>query len=315
MRTLPLILLLPFALAISQPDSPLGGLAGASLRMGFGANGISLGNAMVAMTSRINAGYYNPALVAFQEGPSAFVSAGILTLDRRLNFVNFATPLPPSAGLSLGIINSGVSEIQGRNANGLKTELYSTSENAFLLSFGLRIHERATIGISTKILYYSLFTELSSTTVGFDLGMVYQVTEELIAALCLQDIGSKYRWDTSRLYGLNGRTTTDHFPVRKRAGIAYNPAFVNLRAGVEYELIAGMSVIRGGMELELTEAFSLRAGIDNVVLTHALPARPTFGFTTGTSIGTWQSWLSYGFVLEPHAPGSMHYLTIGVEFP
>lgn len=313
-RRLLFLSLLPAAILVAQPQSPLGGLPGAPMRLGFGSFGIGMGNAMVATRTATNAGYYNPALVAFQESRRAFASVGFLSLDRNLNFLSFSTPVPPSAGLSIGLINAGVSGIDGRNSDGLKTETYSTSENAFLLSFGARINENLGIGVSTKILYYSLYSEMSSTTASFDFGFVYRLSEELTIGAAFQDIGSKYKWDSSKLYGTLGNTTTDFFPVRKRAGIAYTPAEIPLTAASEFELVAGILMAKAGAELFLTESFALRAGVDQIGVTHELAPRPSGGFSVQASVGSLQSFLSYAVVLEPYAPGALHLLTIGVEF-
>lgn len=298
----------------AQPLSPMAGLPGSPMRMGFGSQGIGMGNAMVAARMRANVGYYNPALSAFQEKPVGFVSVGFLSLDRNLNFVSFSTPLPPSAGLSLGIINAGVSDITGRDGDGRRTEDYSTSENAFFLSFGVRIDTNLVVGISPKILYYRLFTEMASTTAGFDVGAAYRLSDEFIVGVCFQDIGSKYKWDSSHLYGLQGNSTVDHFPVRKRLGVSYTPRGLAALAAVELEYAASMAFLKFGMDVSLTPSFSIRAGVDQVGVTESLVARPSFGFSVQTSTGDWQTFLSYVLVIEPYAPTSMHLLTLGIEF-
>lgn len=309
---LSIILFFPLFLQ-AQPVSPMAGLPGSPMRIGFGSQGIAMGNAMVATRTHANVGYYNPALAAFQERQVGSVSVGFLSLDRSLNFVSFSTPLPPSAGLSLGIINAGVSDIAGRDRDGRRTEDYSTSENAFFLSFGVRIDTNLVVGISPKILYYKLFTEMTSTTASFDLGGAYRLSEELTVGICLQDIGSKYKWDSSHLYGLQGNSTEDHFPVRKRFGLSYTPQELPVLAAVEFEYLARMALLKFGADISLTPSFSIRAGVDHVGVTERLAARPSFGFSLQTSTGNWQSFLSYVLVLEPYAPSSMHLLTLGIE--
>ncbi len=313
-RFLFLIISLVAATLQAQPVSALAGLAGAPMRMGFGSQGIGMGNAMVATPTRINIGYYNPALAAFQERPVAAVAVGFLSLDRGLNFLSFSTPLPPSAGLSLGIINAGVSDIAGRDRDGRPTETYSTSENAFFLSFGLRIDTNLVVGISTKILYYKLFTDMTSTTAGFDLGMIYRITDEFVVGVCLQDLGSKYKWDSSSLYGLEGNLSVEHFPVRKRIGVSYSPGDGPILSAVEFEYTAGIAFMKVGAVASLTSSFALRAGVDQLGLTESLVAKPSFGFSLQTSTGTWQSFLSYAIVIEPYAPSSLHLLSVGIEF-
>ncbi|GJQ21845.1 MAG: hypothetical protein HBSIN02_22000 [Bacteroidia bacterium] len=303
-----------WASSSAQMSSPLGGKAGAPMRLGFGSEGIAMGNAMAGTLVRVKTGYYNPALVAFQETQDVFVSVGILSLDRGLNFANFSTPLPPSAGLSLGLVNAGVSDIDGRDADGRHTETLSTSENMFMLSFGVRPENHFAVGVTAKIHYYRLTSDMSSTTAGFDIGLAWLATSELAVGMVLQDIGSKYRWDSMQRYGLQGNATTDYFPVRKRLGIAYHSLSLPLTAAVEGEWISEMLMMRIGAALSPMESFTIRAGIDQIGISSRLKPRPSFGFGIQTSTGCWQSHLSYAIVLEPYAPHPMHLVTIGMEF-
>lgn len=302
------------SLGLAQPSSKLGGQPGSPIRMGFGAEGIGFGNALVAVRSNPMTGYYNPALLPFQENPIAFASVGFLSLDRNLNFVSYSRPVEPSGGISIGLINAGVSDIEGRDSDGRRTSTFSTSENAFLLSFGVRVDQRVSIGISTKILYYHLYTDINSTTVGFDVGMAAIVTEELTLGMSLQDIGSKYKWNTTGLYGVNGNATTDRFPLRKKIGIAYASSSFPLQTSIESEHVSGVFLFRMGAAFQLIPEFVLRAGVDHISLSDNLLPKPAFGFTTTTAIGALTTFLSYTYVIEPYSPGGFHLLALGVEF-
>ena len=151
MKKLILILFIAAAAVINaQPEfSDINSRVGAFSRLGFGARGIGMGNAMSAVTSGELVSYYNPALSSFQEGNSFQTSYSFLSLDRSLNFVNFTRQFklgrkksdnadedkPRSiAGVSFGIINSGVSKIDGRDSQGNQTGELSTSENQFFLA-------------------------------------------------------------------------------------------------------------------------------------------------------------------------------------
>jgi hypothetical protein len=282
--------------------------------MGFGAEGISLGNALVAMRSNPMTGYYNPALLPFQEHPVALVSAGFLSLDRNLNFISYSRAVKPEGGISIGIINSGVSDIDGRDSDGKHTSTLSTSENAFLLSFGVRLDQRLSIGISTKILYYHLYSEVNSTTVGFDLGILGILTDEWTVGAALQDLGSKYKWDTTVLYGVNGNTTIDRFPLRKKLGVSYGSTTIPLAASLEMEHVGGILLFRMGSAFRLVEEFVFRAGIDQVSFSDDILPKPAFGFTVSTTMGSLITSLSYTFAIEPYSPADFHILAVGVEF-
>ncbi len=192
---------LPSFRADAQNGYELGGLAGAASRMGFAARGMATANALSAVANGDGLSYYNPALVAFQSRPTALISTGFLSFDRNLNYVSYVQRLKPSGGFSVALINAGVSNIQGRDLEGQPTETYRTSENEFLFSFGTKLRDDFSVGVSAKILSFSLFRDVKSTTVGFDIGVLYLPTREWAFALVIGDINSKYKWDTSQIYG------------------------------------------------------------------------------------------------------------------
>ncbi len=180
-----------------------------------------MGNAMTAVTGGDVVAYYNPALIPGAGYRFASASFGILSLDRRLNFLNYSGALPPSAGLSIGLINAGVSEIDGRDGDGEPTGPLKTSENQLFLGFGVRFPFGLSVGVTLKLLYYQLYTDVSSTTVGVDFGALYRFDENLTAAITVKDINSRYKWDTRPVFGQNGLTSEEAFPLLYTAGAAF----------------------------------------------------------------------------------------------
>ncbi len=301
--------------AAAQNNYSIGGLAGSAMRMGFGARGMTMGNSIGAMTNDDGLSYYNPAIVPFQTERTAYVSTGFLPLDRNLNFLSYTQSLKPSGGFSLAIINAGVSKLEGRNSDGLQTETYSTSENEFFFSFGTKIRPNFAIGVSAKILYYSLFEGVKSTTVGFDLGILYELNEEWALGLIVGDINSKYKWDTSTLYGQDGNTTIEHFPLRRRLAICYAPTFFRSRLSGEIEWIGSTWLSRAGVEIPLHDNLTLRGGIDQIAFDGTINAKPSFGFSVQGPVASWKPVLTYGYIFEPYSPGGIHMLslTVGLE--
>jgi len=290
----------------------LEGTAGAFSRMGFGARGMGMGNAMSAVKTGENSGYYNPAAVALLEQRTASLSYGILAVDRSLNTLFYSMPLDTNAGLAFGIINSGVSNIDGRDNDGYRTELYSTSENQFSLSFALRIR-KITIGVTSKVYYYSLFKELSSTNLGLDFGIIYPLTTNITLAGTLKDVLSKYKWDTSTLYDQLGNTIAEKFPSRKSIGLSYllenNTGLFS--AEVENSSVS-TTIIRIGGEYTASETFTIRAGIDGWNIKHREQAHPTFGFTLYTDYSDWKPSFNYAYIIEPYAVSSMHVISLSI---
>ncbi len=301
--------------SIAQPASDyLGGLAGAPFRLGFGARGIGMGNAVTAVPFGNEDSYYNPALLPFQPQPTVLLSYGSLSLDRRLNFASYTQHLNPNAGLSVGLINSGVSNIEGRDSDGQPTETYSTSENQFFFSFGLEPAEKLSLGVTAKVLYYSLFSNVKSTTFGADLGALYSISDVLKVGAVIQDLLSKYKWDTSKLYGQNGSSYANDFPLRKRLGVSYLERDWGLTVAGELEWIGPASFARVGTELQLFSGLRVRGGIDQIAFDGSVTSKPSLGFSVQTEISSWSPRLDYAYVFEPYVPSGMHYLTLSLNF-
>ncbi|TAK67385.1 MAG: PorV/PorQ family protein [Bacteroidetes bacterium] len=291
---------------------------GSFARMGYGARGMGMGNAMVAVTTGNISTYYNPALAPFCQERTATASFGILSLDRSLNFLNYTQPIEPNGGFSVGLINAGVSNIDGRDNSGYHTEDYSTFENQFYLAFGFKPEENVALGVAIKMYYSKLFEEVTSSSVGFDLGALVQITPELSIGGSVQDLNSKYQWSTSSVYGtLNGKNTKDNFPIVKKIGAAYTMVNTGVTVSVEYENTASsIQMFRMGAEYLLHENFSVRGGFDRWEINNdnAAGEKPSFGFTARTSFEHWAPALMYAFIFEPFSSHDIHVITLSASF-
>lgn len=329
------LLLIIFACTISiysQPEfSSISSKAGSFSRIGFGPRGIGFGNAMSAVTEGNLVSYYNPAVSVFQEGNSFQTGYTFLSLDRSLNFLNFtkrfdfysakdsANPerKPSStAGVSFGLINAGVSGIDGRDNNGLKTEELSTSENQFFLGVANRFSEKFSIGIAVKFYYYSLYEEISSTGLGFDLGALYRLNDNFNFAVVISDLNSKYKWDTSPVYETEGLITEDKFPLLKKIGVRYKSSSKNLLVGVEFESSNSQTnFIRVGAEYNIYEGLYLRGGIDQYNLSNPdMPAKPSVGFSYLRAFESIVVGVDYAFMIEQYSPNDRHIIGININF-
>jgi hypothetical protein len=301
-------------MAQAQTAFDLGGRPGAPFRLGFSGRGMARANTLSTVTNEDGLSYYNPAIVPFQADPTATVSVGFLSFDRNLNFASYTQRLKPSGGFSIAVINAGVSDLVGRDRNGQATETYSTSENEFLFSFGLKFEDNFSIGVSTKILYFSLFEGVKSTTVGFDVGTLYSIGPEWVLAAVVGDINSKYKWDTSRLYGQEGTATIDRFPLRRKLAVAYHPQALGGTISAEIEWIGSVVLGRIGAEYRLHESFSVYGGIDQIDAGRAIDSKPGIGFSLRIPKVPWESTIHYGFILEPYSPGGIHMVTLMMRF-
>lgn len=339
MRTKVLLILALLAI-VGTPDS-LAQSAGAFSRIGFGARGIALGNALVADGFDDGSPYYNPALAPLATSQSFEASAALLSFDRELQFLQFSTPLQPSAGIALGLIHGGVSDIDGRDNSGYHTGTYSTDEFALFLAFGTHITQRVTVGMGLQLFRADMHERLEPVhSIGIDAGVTYLATDQLRLAIALDDLLARYSWDTSPLYGAGGTTNTDRFPMRLRLGAAYVLQGGRAQVLAEYEsgfamvehrsseiriigdrptevLVTDESLrhasrLRLGGEYRLADAFTVRAGVDRIGSSALEGITPSGGFMVEQPAGPLRLRGEYAFLLEPYGTGAMHLVTLRV---
>ena len=309
--------------------SEISSRTGAFSRTGFGARGMAMGNALSSVTEGSLVAYYNPALSVFQNGNSAQVGYTFLSFDRTLNFLSFTRKFelgvkvdengvrskPRSvAGISAGIINAGVSNIDGRDNQGLSTGDISTSENQFFIGVANKFSDHFSLGIEFKFYYFSLVDKVSANGIGFDVGALIKPIDNLNISLVITDINSKYKWDTTPVYGQNGSNTTVDFPLLSKVGISYK--FVKQKLLVAAELQhsnAGTNYIRLGAEYNLYKNLNLRGGLDRFNLSNTdEPVRPSAGFSYAYKLNSFIVGIEYAFVMEPYSGSDKH--IVGVNF-
>ncbi len=310
-----IILLLLSSSAYAQ----LGGLPGTFARMGFGARGISMGNAMTSVTQGDIVGYYNPAVSPFQDEHLINLSYSFLSFDRTLNFLgytkNFKLPnqAQGSAGVTFSIINSGVSKIDGRDADGFHTEDYYTSENQFMFAPAIRVSDQLSLGVGFKFYYSRLFEGITSTSLGFDAGALYKVNDKINVGLTIKDINSKYEWNTTELYGQYGNQTKDKFPVLYTLGVSYLlPKSMGL-VSADYEVSNKRSqILRMGIELTPIKNISFRGGFDRFDFISSDKfgnSNLMFGVGYQRELTNFIIGIDYAFVMEPYSNNPFQTIT------
>ena len=311
--------------------------AGSFSRLGFGARGMAMSNALIADHSGMTSPYYNPALAPFTARQTLQASVAFMTFDRQLEFLQFASPLPPVGGIAAGLIHAGVSDIDGRTSSGFHTEDLSTDEYSVFLTFGLMLGEKASFGLGLQLFRADYFDDLEAVnSIGIDLGFSLKMSESLSLGFVLDDLLAKYSWDTSSLFSSGGKRTSDNFPTRIRLGTSYS--FLDGRARIlgEYEsrittqeyrttqfqdvnqetlevaLVDELQIqenrFRVGGEYQLAESFALRAGVDRIGDSFS-DMRPSAGFLVAQPLGQLLIWFEYAFVLESYNTGTMNVLT------
>ncbi|MFV1980723.1 MAG: PorV/PorQ family protein [Rhodothermia bacterium] len=313
--------------------------AGAFSERGFGVRGIALGNAQVADAFGSGSPWYNPALAPLYSDQMIETAYTFLTNDRRLEYIQFAVPMKPRAGVAVGLIHAGVSDIDGRDDSGYHTETYSTDDYAAFLAFGSRVGSKATIGFAFRFFRSTLLPELSANSIGLQIGTTVQVRENLFVGASLDNILSRFEWDASDVLG-SGQNSTDNFPIKLRVGVAYRLMEEKLTLLGEYEsrfetvdvakpgvdVIGGsprstttleevtlhQSSFRAGAEYQVAELLLLRLGVDRIGDGAGGEMIPSAGFTLKYAVGELGTRFDYTFGKEAFGLGTFH--LIGIRF-
>lgn len=335
-----IILVLVFA---GTANAQLGSYAGAFARIGFGARGLSMGNALVSDAFGDVTGYYNPSLSVFQEQGIVNVGYTFMSLDRKLNFLSFAKQFKLSegkqtAGISLSWLNAGVSDIDGRDNDGRSLGMLSTYENQLILGMGFMLSPQFAAGVGFKLYLARLYEKVSTTRVGVDLGVTYLAAKDLSVGLAVRDLGVKYKWETSDVYGsLNGTVTENKFPTIVDVGATYNlpkklgvfsvgvGTYINPKfetkdtLGITTKSEQKMNVtLRLGGEVNINEYVKVRAGIDRMDLN----SDDFFGnIKPGVGMSISKSFsknvilgVDYSFQFEPYTQKPMQNIGIAFKF-
>lgn len=319
------------SIIISQTQySPINSMPGAFSRMGFGARGMGMGNAMSAVKTGNLVSYYNPALSVFQENNSFQTSYSFLSLDRTLSFINFTRKFEfkkesstnehqqskSVAGISSGFIIAGVSNIDLRDNEGEIFDNISTMETQFFISLSNKFSKKFALGIAFKFYYYRLYKDITSTALGVDIGALYSVNDNLNFSIVVSDLNSAYKWDTGSIYGQNGNTTKNKFPLLKKFGASYKIHKPDIIAAIELESSnANTNYLRGGIEYNIIRDLYLRCGLDRFNLSNTeTPMRPSFGFSYFYEIKDMKFGIDYAFVIEPYSSSDQHIIGININF-
>jgi hypothetical protein len=302
-----LVVLFPLLLVASEN----GGYAGSFLRMGVGARSISMGNTGVAHPASAYSTFYNPASFGMIEDIMVGLSYSFMSLDRRFGFISYSMKVPPAAGFSISWIESGVGDIKSINSIGEITGEINHSANAVYFSFGRQLGENLSIGVSLKILFEFINDgtdefDYASKGVGFDIGLMYKVNNELLIGGLVKDISSKFEASTDKIFELGG-TTIDKYPLTGKIGAYYQTPLQWLRAAYDFEWSnKGLKKHHIGFEALHGKNLALRIGLngDNIV----------FGGGLDFQIFKSTSYLDYAFVPSIVDEGSSHVFSWQIIF-
>ena len=296
-----------------------------------------MGNGLVADASGTASAWYNPSLASFTVRQYATLGYALLSQDRRFEGVQFAMPLRPRAGVTVGLLHTGVRNIDGRDQSGFHTGMISTGEFVGYLAFGLRFYSDWAAGIALRFYHHTLYESVSpAKSLGLSFGMVGRVSSALWVGWTLDDLLARYVWDTSG--STEGARSSDRFPLRLRIGASYLLQGGRGVLTMEYEsrvrraeiqqyswtVIGGRPVqttyfrsvrlhqswMRIGGEYWIVPQVALRLGLDGFSFSEGRAIQPALGVGFRWNMEDIEGYAAFASMREPYDNGWRHLLSL-----
>ncbi|MFQ5602114.1 MAG: PorV/PorQ family protein [bacterium] len=269
------------------------GAAGTFLRMGVGARALSLGGAFTGLANGPSATYWNPAgLHQIQKLQFEFMNMN-LPFDRTFNFFTGVMPVKNYFSVGVSWIGLKVDNIEGRSFNSSTPEnIFSNSQNAFLISVSKNINSMIAVGGNFKIIRNDL-ADQSATGMGFDASLLVNFNNQIRLGLLLQDIGTDFRWD---------RNYTEGVPLNLRVGASWR-AHELVTVVADVSKTAGLSpVLHLGSEVRPISMLPIRVGLNDKQFTGGA------GFVLPLSEHTLE--INYGYASDKVFDDAVHRISL-----
>ncbi len=188
------------------------------LKIGVGAEAMSMGESQVAATDDLYASYWNPAGLTRLQKPQLALMHNEWFAGINHEFVGFALPLGNigTVGFSSSYLSFG--ELQGRDREGNETTIFRPYDLALILSYARSFGDSLAFGTNAKFLREQI-ADAAGTGIAFDFGVLYTFPGmPLSLGFNAQHLGPRVKF-IEEAFGL---------PVTFRLGSAYklwNDAF------------------------------------------------------------------------------------------
>jgi len=285
-------------LAFNLYASGDGGQTGAFLRRGINSKALAMGKAYTSVVNDASSIYWNPAGLSSVPNNEFMGMFSFLSFDRKDIFFSFVHNIPEIFSIGIGWYKFGVTNIDGRNMLGQKTESFEDGQNSIGISIS-KSFDFLSIGVTGKYLYHTLYNN-TATGYSFDLGAKVKIAKIINAGIVFQDLGGVMIWDTDS-------KIKEYIPLTIRLGISVHPIKIPAILSAEVCQVKNQDLLfRIGGEHKFTENFGIRAGLADEDL--------TFGFFVYLPFESNYIELDYAAVKDVIADAYAHYITLSIEF-
>ncbi len=154
------------------------------MNIGVDAAAFGMANAVVASTSNVNSGYWNPAgLVALEDNQISLMHSSYFANIANYDYVAFAKPLDDRSVVALSMIRFGVDDILNTtqliddegNIDYTRISLFSTADYGFTFSYARKLPlDGLNYGVNLKVIRRIIGDFASSWGFGLDLGIQFE---------------------------------------------------------------------------------------------------------------------------------------------
>lgn len=173
------------------------------LAIGIGADALGLSNAVVAQTSGVNSGYWNPAGLA---RTNKWLDVGLMHSEyfagiAKYDYLGLAHQIDDKSAVGLSIIRFAVDDIPNTtqlidNAGRIdydRITTFTAADYAFLLSYARKTKiPGLAVGGNFKIIYRKVGDFAKSWGFGLDAGVTYEKNKRLKFGAVLRDVTSTF---------------------------------------------------------------------------------------------------------------------------
>lgn len=171
------------------------------MNIGVDAAALGMSNAVVASTSDVNSGYWNPAgLVNLEDGEVALMHASYFANIAQYDYAAYAKPIDDRSAWGISMIRFGVDDIMNTtqlidgdgNIDYNRISLFSAADYGFTFSYARRLPVPGfQYGINAKVIRRVIGDFANSWGFGFDFGLQFE-RDDWHVGLMLRDITTTY---------------------------------------------------------------------------------------------------------------------------
>ncbi|HEX2786531.1 MAG TPA: PorV/PorQ family protein [Ignavibacteria bacterium] len=267
------------------------------LKLGVGAQSISMGEAYSSLTEDATSVYYNPARLFYGSKTNVYLTHNQSLLDFTNDFIAFKTSGEKFA-FGIGVQRAAVNDIEIRTIPGGPVDKFNSENLAVGVSLAYMFSPGLSIGVTPKFLYEKIYVD-DAAGLAFDIGTNY-TKNDFSASFVIANLGS--------INELRHASTKLPSSVRLGASYKLTKNDFAFRFGVDgYKVLDGGKMhLHGGGEAAYKDMFFLRAGYQTNYENKSLTAGIGFKYKAFT--------LDYAFVPYKYEFSNSNTFSLGLNF-